>query len=143
MTLTVYRSGRLKERGSIHKPESVRVVAIQLDPQFSSEQLLGLSSEVPTNVQLVMSATNSHDEVSPDEETPLLSSERVLKRPPTAIPWAQVWIILVLQLAEPLTSQVIYPFTPEVCRFYPLLFFSPILDSSFVMLGLHMVMSPV
>jgi hypothetical protein len=56
-------------------------------------------------------------EVSPDEETPLLSSERDLKKSPTAIPWSQVWILLVLQLAEPLTSQVIYPFVPEVRYF--------------------------
>ncbi|KAH9966264.1 major facilitator superfamily domain-containing protein [Lactifluus volemus] len=45
-----------------------------------------------------------------DEETPLL------KKPPTPVPWAQVWILLFLQLAEPLTSQVIYPFTPEFVR---------------------------
>jgi hypothetical protein len=85
-----------------------------------------------------MSATTRDDEVSPDEETPLLTSERGLNKPPTPIPWAQVWILLVLQLAEPLTSQVIYPFTPEVRHFVPTLFhsFSCILDSSFVMLGL-------
>jgi hypothetical protein len=63
-----------------------------------------------------MSATTSDEEVSPDEVTPLLSSEPPLQRPPTPVPWAQVWILLVLQLAEPLTSQVIYPFTPEVCH---------------------------
>ena len=63
-----------------------------------------------------MSATTSDEEVSPDEVTPLLSSEPPLQRPSTPVPWAQVWILLVLQLAEPLTSQVIYPFTPEVCH---------------------------
>ena len=63
-----------------------------------------------------MSATMRDEEVSPDEVTPLLSSEPP-QRPPTPVPWAQVWILLVLQLAEPLTSQVIYPFTPEVCHF--------------------------
>lgn len=58
----------------------------------------------------------SDDDVSPDEETPLLPSERALKKSSTPVPWAQVWILLVLQLAEPLTSQLIYPFTPEVCQ---------------------------
>ncbi|KAF8493991.1 member of major facilitator superfamily multidrug-resistance, DHA1 sub-family [Russula emetica] len=64
-----------------------------------------------------MSATTRDEQVrpSPDEDTPLLSSELPLQKP-TPVPWAQVWILLVLQLAEPLTSQVIYPFTPEFVR---------------------------
>ena len=96
-----------------------------------------------------MSAATTRDEQlapSPDEDTPLLSSEPPQK--PTPVPWAQVWILLVLQLAEPLTSQVIYPFAPEVRHpsadslHFP---FSFILNagSSFVMLGLPMVMSLV
>lgn len=65
-----------------------------------------------------MSATTCDEQIppSPDEDTPLLSPEPPLRKP-TPVPWAQVWILLVLQLAEPLTSQVIYPFTPEVCHF--------------------------
>ena len=53
--------------------------------------------------------------VEADEETPLLRSDSHghLKRKHNPIPWAQFSIILVLQLAEPLTSQVIYPFAPE------------------------------
>ncbi|KAL0948631.1 hypothetical protein HGRIS_010438 [Hohenbuehelia grisea] len=46
-----------------------------------------------------------------DEESPLLAKPR---RVP--LPWSQLWIILVLQLAEPLTSQVISPFTPQLIR---------------------------
>ena len=34
----------------------------------------------------------------------------------TPVPWRQFSIVLFLQLAEPLTSQVIYPFLPEVCH---------------------------
>lgn len=49
-----------------------------------------------------------------DEETPLLRSERAQKQQ-TPLPWGQFSIILCLQLAEPLTSQVIYPFAPAVC----------------------------
>ncbi|TFK50147.1 member of major facilitator superfamily multidrug-resistance, DHA1 sub-family [Heliocybe sulcata] len=50
-----------------------------------------------------------------DEETPLLPQEQ-RKKKPTPIPWAQFSIVLFLQLAEPLTSQVIYPFTPDLIR---------------------------
>lgn len=34
----------------------------------------------------------------------------------TPIPWAQFSLVLFLQLAEPLTSQVIYPFIPQLIR---------------------------
>ncbi|KAI9060994.1 MFS general substrate transporter [Trametes sanguinea] len=53
-----------------------------------------------------------------DEETPLLRSESQghHKRKHNPIPWGQFSILLVLQLAEPLTSQVIYPFAPELIR---------------------------
>lgn len=47
-----------------------------------------------------------------DEETPLLAKNT--KKQPTPLPWFQFSILLVLQLAEPLTSNVIYPFTPQV-----------------------------
>ena len=46
-----------------------------------------------------------------DEETPLLHSQQVKATP---LPWGQFSIILFVQLAEPLTSQVIYPFAPQV-----------------------------
>lgn len=35
-------------------------------------------------------------------------------REETPLPWAQFSLVLFLQLAEPLTSQAIYPFVPEV-----------------------------
>ncbi|KIM84184.1 hypothetical protein PILCRDRAFT_401840 [Piloderma croceum F 1598] len=50
-----------------------------------------------------------------DEETPLLRPEQT-KKQPTPLPWGQFSIILFLQLAEPLTSQVIYPFAPALIR---------------------------
>jgi hypothetical protein len=49
-----------------------------------------------------------------DEETPLLGSEQAKKKP-TPLPWGQFSIVLFLQLAEPLTYQVISPFAPAVC----------------------------
>jgi len=49
-----------------------------------------------------------------DEETPLLRSQQSTKRTP--LPWFQFSLVLFLQLAEPLTSQVIYPFMPELVR---------------------------
>lgn len=51
----------------------------------------------------------------PDEETPLLTNPEQTKKETTPLPWGQISIILFLQLAEPLTSQVIYPFAPAVC----------------------------
>ncbi|KAI0787899.1 MFS general substrate transporter [Fomes fomentarius] len=53
-----------------------------------------------------------------DEETPLLRNESPAhhKRKHSPIPWGQFSILLILQLAEPLTSQVIYPFAPELIR---------------------------
>ncbi|PFH51111.1 hypothetical protein AMATHDRAFT_59848 [Amanita thiersii Skay4041] len=50
-----------------------------------------------------------------DEETPLLPSQQI-KDAPTPLPWFQFSIVLLLQLAEPLTSQVIHPFAPELIR---------------------------
>ncbi|KAI0261481.1 member of major facilitator superfamily multidrug-resistance, DHA1 sub-family [Gloeopeniophorella convolvens] len=63
-----------------------------------------------------MTVTTRNDGSSPDEETPLLAPEPAPKKPMTPVPWGQIWILLVLQLSEPLTSQVIYPFTPEFVR---------------------------
>jgi len=44
-------------------------------------------------------------------ETPLLHSQPAKATP---LPWGQLSIILFVQLAEPLTAQVIYPFAPQV-----------------------------
>ncbi|PFH51063.1 hypothetical protein AMATHDRAFT_59741 [Amanita thiersii Skay4041] len=49
-----------------------------------------------------------------DEETPLL--HQTAKKTPTPLPWFQLSILLFLQLAEPLTSQVIHPFAPDLVR---------------------------
>jgi len=48
-----------------------------------------------------------------DEETPLLQENNRKKRP-TPLPWSQFSLVLVLQLTEPLSLQVIYPFAPQV-----------------------------
>ena len=48
-----------------------------------------------------------------DEETPLLAGNG--KKQATPLPWFQFAIVMLLQLAEPLTFNVIYPFAPEVC----------------------------
>jgi len=49
-----------------------------------------------------------------DEETPLLQAKKQKARR-TPLPWRQFCIIMFLQLSEPLTSQVIAPFAPQVC----------------------------
>ncbi|KAL1660901.1 major facilitator superfamily domain-containing protein [Schizophyllum commune] len=48
-----------------------------------------------------------------DEETPLLQVGAPKRTP---LDFGQLSIVLFLQLAEPLTSQVIYPFTPQLIR---------------------------
>ncbi|KAG6807315.1 hypothetical protein H0H92_008033 [Tricholoma furcatifolium] len=48
-----------------------------------------------------------------DEETPLLDSQHPTRSP---LPWSQLTLLLLLQLAEPLTSSVIYPFAPQLVR---------------------------
>ncbi|KAH8099993.1 MFS general substrate transporter [Cristinia sonorae] len=50
-----------------------------------------------------------------DEETPLLP-EQQKKKKMTPLPWGQFTILLILQLAEPFTSQVINPFAPQLIR---------------------------
>lgn len=53
-----------------------------------------------------------------DEETPLLQSEgnAPAKKSQTPLPWRQFSILLILQIAEPMTSQVISPFGPQLIR---------------------------
>jgi hypothetical protein len=54
-----------------------------------------------------------------DEETPLLPrSEQPTAKTP--LPWDQLWIMLFIQLSDPLSSQTLAPFIPQVSRF-PLL----------------------
>ena len=51
----------------------------------------------------------------PDEETALLASpERKPVKAPTPLPKLQIFILLLMQLAEPITSQCIYPFINQV-----------------------------
>ena len=51
-----------------------------------------------------------------DEETPLLAGNG--KKQATPLPWSQFTIVMLLQLAEPLSSNVIYPFMPQVPSFF-------------------------
>jgi len=55
-----------------------------------------------------------------DEDTPLLTArdgtpQEDSKSSSTPLPWSQLSILLMLQLAEPLTYQLIAPFLPQVC----------------------------
>ncbi|KAI0635883.1 MFS general substrate transporter [Trametes polyzona] len=54
----------------------------------------------------------------PDEETALLaeSPERKPVKTPTPLPKLQIFILLLMQLAEPITSQCIYPFINQLVR---------------------------
>ncbi|KAI6044363.1 major facilitator superfamily domain-containing protein [Pisolithus marmoratus] len=58
---------------------------------------------------------------APDEETPLLRTQACVqhessKATRTPLPWRQISILLLLQLSEPLTGQVIAPFIPQLIR---------------------------
>ena len=53
-----------------------------------------------------------------DEEAPLLPKPQTKKKV-TPLPWGQFSILLILQLAEPLTSNVINPFAPQVSHSAP------------------------
>ncbi|KAI1797168.1 MFS general substrate transporter [Ganoderma leucocontextum] len=51
----------------------------------------------------------------PDEETALLASaERKVLKAPTPLPRLQIFILLLMQLAEPITSNCIYPFINQL-----------------------------
>ncbi|TBU50435.1 MFS general substrate transporter [Dichomitus squalens] len=50
-----------------------------------------------------------------DEETALLASpERKVLKAPTPLPRLQIFVLLLMQLAEPITSQCIYPFINQL-----------------------------
>lgn len=57
-----------------------------------------------------------------DEEMPLLRSQDshgvLAKTSKTPLPWRQLSMLLVLQIAEPMASQVISPFAPQVSISY-------------------------
>ena len=68
---------------------------------------------------------DADDRRAPTEQSPLLlrpahdrndRRDGLAKARETPIPWAQFSLVLFLQLAEPLTSQVIYPFIPQLIR---------------------------
>lgn len=69
------------------------------DVRYDSPQLTA-SSSTATLAATATAVASSSSSKPVREETPL--------------PWAQFSLVLFLQLAEPLTSQVIYPFVPEV-----------------------------
>ncbi|KAI0714269.1 MFS general substrate transporter [Cerioporus squamosus] len=51
----------------------------------------------------------------PDEETALLASpERKTLKAPTPLPTLQIFVLLLMQLAEPITSNCIYPFINQL-----------------------------
>lgn len=55
-----------------------------------------------------MTMTSIH---ATDEETPLLQDQ---PRKKTPLPWFQLWLVILLQMGESMTAQVISPFVPQV-----------------------------
>lgn len=54
------------------------------------------------------------DSPNPSEETALLRNGSKQKRRPTPLPKLQIWIVIILQLCEPITSQSIYPYINQL-----------------------------
>jgi hypothetical protein len=71
---------------------------------------------VPAILSGWMSAMNNNPGPAADEETPLILRE--VRKRPTPFPWFQFCIVIILQLAEPLSLHVIFPFAPQVCFFF-------------------------
>ncbi|KAJ4477906.1 major facilitator superfamily domain-containing protein [Lentinula edodes] len=61
----------------------------------------------------------SLEESQDSERTPLLLSN-VTRHTPTPLPWRQLFVLFWIQLAEPLTSQVIYPFINKMVSDMPI-----------------------
>ncbi|OJA10383.1 hypothetical protein AZE42_07791, partial [Rhizopogon vesiculosus] len=57
-----------------------------------------------------------HQSDQEDEESPLLRPERQHTVAKTPLPWRQLSVVLFSQLTEPLTSQAIAPFLPQLIR---------------------------
>ena len=53
------------------------------------------------------------EDISRDHATPSVDAEQVLETP---LPKLQLFLLLYLQLAEPVTSTVIYPFVNQLVR---------------------------
>lgn len=75
-------------------------------------------SKNPTDIYLIWTSISMPQIM--DEETPLLgeqsqnSQQNNPKKQKTPLPWRQFSILLLLQVSEPITSQVITPFLPQV-----------------------------
>ncbi|KAJ4466054.1 major facilitator superfamily domain-containing protein [Lentinula aciculospora] len=73
------------------------------------------------------------------EQTPLLLKSNVPQPLRTPLPWKQLFILFWVQLAEPLTSQVIYPFINKMVRDMPITggdeakmgYYAGVIESSF------------
>ena len=83
-------------------------------PSFASPLSAPFSDSVPVPSVLwsVVRMPQNQDERL-DETTALLPAKE--PKPVTPLPRLQIGILLLLQLAEPITSQCIYPFINQVC----------------------------
>ncbi|KAL4262459.1 MFS transporter superfamily protein [Pleurotus pulmonarius] len=67
------------------------------------------SARTPTSSSSSIPSTSSTPPSSPSSPSSSL-------RPPPPLPWSQIYIILLLQLCEPLTSHSIYPYIADLVR---------------------------
>ncbi|KAJ3998872.1 major facilitator superfamily domain-containing protein [Lentinula boryana] len=66
------------------------------------------------------SALHAEHGFGDSEQTPLLKGNALPKPTRRPLPWRQLFILFWVQLAEPLTSQVIYPFINKMVRDMPI-----------------------
>lgn len=92
------RSGSPVERSSLFAP-SLKVAAI-------SPAMAGFEASDESNAWLL----------TDDDST---SKARRERKQPTPLPKLQIGVLLFYHLAEPITSQCIYPFINQVCLFQP------------------------
>ena len=77
-----------------------------------------VSRRPPSSANLGMHCAHDDCLQQPDEETALLGSpERKVSKGPTPLPRLQIFILLLMQLAEPITSNCLYPFINQVRSF--------------------------
>lgn len=90
-------------------------ISFQREPNDARDDFLRCLALTVSSSMATMFQDNDRETPVNDEETPLLRPQRQANRTQrTHLPWFQFSLVLFLELAEPLTSHVIYPFAPQV-----------------------------
>lgn len=115
-----HRSRRKKRYGKIKSAPGMSKIAQKLQPSMSGmvrpksrmSRMLPPVFVSPISIQRCL--TDPSVDLLARVARPTRRTRWQMKKAANPLPWFQFSIILFLQLAEPLTSQVIYPFAPQV-----------------------------